>query len=200
MTDGGRTGHRPTAGGNAPRRPGGSRQPGDPDRGALIARMLRVDHAGEYGARRIYEGQIAVLGRGPGTAAIRHMYRQELAHLKRFEALLVERRVRPSALYPLWHVAGFALGATTALLGKHAAMACTVAVEEVINDHYAAQAAKLDTDEADLKATIETFRQEECEHRDTALDQGAEQAPGYAPMSAAIKAGARLAIWLAERI
>jgi len=112
----------------------------------------------------------------------------------------VDRRVRPTALGPLWHAAGFALGAATALLGEKAAMACTVAVEEVIDEHYAGQAEKLGEDEADLRETIEKFRADELGHRDEALAQGAEEAPGYKVLSEAVKAGSRLAIWLSERI
>jgi len=182
------------------RQTGAGRLPGDLEPEALIDRILRVDHAGEYGARRIYEGQLAVLRRTQSGPAIGHMYEQELRHLKRFEELIVERRARPTALQPLWHVTGFALGAATALLGARAAMACTVAVEEVIDEHYIRQAAQLGSDEAELKATIEEFRQDELAHRDTGLAHGAEQAPGYELLSAAIKSGSRLAIWLSERI
>jgi ubiquinone biosynthesis monooxygenase Coq7 len=162
--------------------------------------MVRVDHAGEYGAKRIYEGQLAVLGRTRHGPTIRHMAEQEREHLEAFEKLIVERRVRPTALFPLWHVAGFALGAGTALLGPRAAMACTVAVEEVIDEHYARQAEELGPEEAELKAKIERFRAEELEHRDIGLAHEAEQTPGYALLSAAIKAGSRAAIWLAERV
>ena len=147
-------------------RTGAGRLPGDLEPEALLARMLRVDHAGEYGARRIYEGQLAVLGRAPSAPAIRHMYAQELRHLEAFETLLGERRVRPTALQPLWHVAGFALGAATALMGEKAAMACTVAVEEVICEHYAGQIAQLGDDEAALRETLEDFRAEEIDARD----------------------------------
>lgn len=178
-----------------------ARLPGDPDRAQALARMLRVDQAGEYGARRIYEGQIAVLGRNAGDGSIRRMYEQELAHLERFDSLLVERRVRPTALQPLWHVAGFALGAATAMLGERAAMACTVAVEEVIDEHYASQVAALAEarEEIELRDTLEQFRVEEVEHRDIGLARGAEEAPGYEVLSAAVKAGSRLAIWLSQR-
>jgi ubiquinone biosynthesis monooxygenase Coq7 len=174
--------------------------PGDPPSRERFARMVRVDHAGEYGAKRIYEGQLAVLGRTRHGPTIRHMAEQEREHLEAFETLIVERRVRPTALFPLWHVAGFALGAGTALLGPRAAMACTVAVEEVIDEHYARQAEELGPEEAELKAKIERFRAEELEHRDIGLAHEAEQTPGYALLSAAIKAGSRAAIWLAERV
>ncbi len=174
--------------------------PGDLPRDEMIRRMIRVDHAGEYGARRIYEGQLAVLGRRQDAEPIRHMAAQENRHLDAFDKLIGERRVRPTALHPLWHVAGYALGAATALLGREAAMACTVAVEEVIDEHYRKQAAALGDDDPELKTMIETFRAEEIEHRDIGLAEGAERAPAYDLLKGAIKAGSRMAIWLAERI
>ena len=174
--------------------------PGEPDTAALLARMIRVDHAGEFGARRIYEGQMAVLRHRRSAPLIRRMHEQELQHLKVFEALLVKRRVRPTLLQPLWHLAGFALGAGTALLGERAAMACTVAVETVIDEHYADQAARLGDDEAALKATVEQFRADEIEHRDIGLANGAEQTQGYTVLTTVIKLGARAAIWLSERL
>jgi ubiquinone biosynthesis monooxygenase Coq7 len=187
---------------DAPEQPSasGRRLPGDPTPEAAVKRMIRVDQAGEYGARRIYEGQLAVLGESPSGADIRHMYEQEIRHLETFDQMVAERRVRPTLLQPVWHVAGFALGAATALIGEKAAMACTVAVEEVIDEHYARQAEQLGAEEAGLKQTIETFRAEELEHRDLGLARGAEQAPAYPALSAAIKAGSRLAIWLSERV
>lgn len=174
--------------------------PGDATQRARIARMIRVDHAGEYGAKRIYQGQLAVLGRGPKGDLIRHMQAQEQVHLDAFSALIAKRRVRPTVLLPFWHVAGFALGAATALLGERAAMACTVAVEEAIDEHYAAQAASLGEDEAELRGVIETFRAEELEHRDIGLAHEAEQAPGYRLLSGLIKAGCRVAIAASERV
>lgn len=175
--------------------------PGDLPPAARVKRMIRVDQAGEYGARRIYEGQMAVLGPGhPQHETLRHMHEQELEHLAAFDRMVVERQVRPTALQPLWHVAGFALGAATALMGPKAAMACTVAVEEVIEEHYSRQAEALEEDEEALKDTIETFRAEELEHRDIGLAEGAEETPGYPLLSAGIKAGSRLAIWLSERV
>lgn len=176
------------------------RQPGDPTERERIARIIRVDHAGEYGARRIYEGQLAVLGRTRHAPLLQHMKEQEEEHLRTFSRLIAERRVRPTALLPLWHVAGFVLGAATALLGPRAAMACTVAVEEAIDEHYAAQAAALPEHEAPLRETIERFRAEELEHRDIGLANEAEQAPAYRLLSAAIKAGCKVAIRLSERV
>lgn len=182
------------------------RMPGDPSPSDEMARMLRVDQAGEYGAVRIYQGQMAVLGKTAARPTLSHMLEQEEHHLATFSRLVGERRVRPTLLQPFWHVAGFALGAGTALLGEKAAMACTVAVEEVIDEHYADQVARLDARadtpdaEPDLRQTFETFRQEEIEHRDTGLAHGAENAPGYGLLSAAIKTGSRLAIWLSTRL
>jgi ubiquinone biosynthesis monooxygenase Coq7 len=164
------------------------------------ARMIRVDQAGEYGATRIYRGQLAVLRQGRGAGAIREMAAQEERHLAQFDRLVRERRVRPTALSPLWHLAGYALGAATALLGERAAMACTVAVEEVIDGHYAHQAETLGTSDPELAAAIETARADEIAHRDLALAHDATGAPGYELLSGAIKTGARLAIWLSERL
>lgn len=174
--------------------------PGDPVGRDLAERIIRVDQAGEYGAVRIYAGQLAVLPEGPAKDAVREMAKKEAEHLAAFDELVAERGVRPTALQPIWHVAGFALGAATALLGPRAAMACTVAVEEAIDEHYAGQAKALGTDDPALREAIEKFRQDELEHRDTALKHEAEQAPAYPLLSAAIKSGSRLAIWLSERI
>ena len=185
--------------GRPKRRTGADLLPGDPDREALVERMIRVDQAGEFGAARIYAGQLAVLGKTEDGPVLRHMAEQEQRHLDVFNKMVVDRRVRPTVLYPLWHVAGFALGAGTALLGREAAMACTVAVEEVIDEHYARQRDQLGDDEADLRRTIEEFRREEVEHRDTALDHDARNAPGYELLTGAVKASSRLAIWLSER-
>jgi 3-demethoxyubiquinol 3-hydroxylase len=176
------------------------RLPGDPTARQVVERVIRVDHAGEYGAKRIYQGQLAVLGRGEKGPVLRHMQAQEQVHLDTFSELIARRRVRPTALLPLWHLAGFALGAVTAALGERAAMACTVAVEETIDEHYASQTATLGEDEAPLRETIERFRAEELEHRDIGLEHGAEQAPGYRLITLAIKAGCRLAIKASERI
>jgi ubiquinone biosynthesis monooxygenase Coq7 len=162
--------------------------------------MIRVDHAGEYGAVRIYEGQLAVLGKRGSADLIRHMAEQEQRHLKTFDRLVNERKVRPTALEPLWRVAGYALGLGTALMGEKAAFACTAAVEEAIDEHYASQIAELGERDPELKSTVEDFRADEAAHRQTALDHGAEQAPGYKLLSETIKAGCRIAIKLSERI
>ncbi len=174
--------------------------PGDLSQSDLVKRFIRVNHAGEFGARRIYEGQLAVLKNTKDAAVIEHMKDQELHHLETFEKLIVERKVRPTMLHPLWNVAGFALGVGTALLGPKAAMACTVAVEEVIDEHYADQADQLTEDEGELRETINRFRDEELEHRDTAIDLGGETTPGYPVLRGTIRVGSKLAIWLSERL
>ncbi len=174
--------------------------PGEPSGAELAERIIRVDHAGEYGAKRIYAGQLAVLGNAPSGDAIRAMAASEAEHLAWFDRELTARGVRPTILHPFWHVAGYALGAATALMGPKAAMACTVAVEEAIDEHYAAQEAALGESEPELKAKIVQFHAEELEHRDTALSFDAEKAPGFRAMKTAIKTGCRAAIWLAERV
>jgi 3-demethoxyubiquinol 3-hydroxylase len=169
-----------------------------------IDAMIRVDHAGEFGALRIYAGQLAVLARKPGAEAdvqaIREMAAQEQKHFDIFDAMVKERGVRPTLLEPVWRTAGFALGAATALLGEKAAMACTVAVEDVIDEHYAGQIERLDESEPELKNTIQKFHADECAHRDEALHRGAQQAPAYPLLSAAIRLSCRMAIALSERL
>lgn len=183
-----------------PRETGAGRLPGDPTPRELVARMIRVDHAGEYGAARIYAGQLAVLGHTDKRDLLEHMAAQEAVHLETFGRMIGERGIRPTAMLPLWHVAGYVLGAGTALLGSRAAMACTVAVEEAIDEHYREQVAQLGADESELSATIETFRAEELEHRDIGLEHEAELAPAYRLLSAAIKLGCKIAIRISERV
>ena len=164
-------------------------------------RMLRVDQAGEYGATRIYAGQLAVMGdRAPLAGEIRHMAEHEAEHNAKFDALMAARGVRPTALQPLWNVAGFALGAATALIGPKAAMACTAAVETEIDRHYSAQLDELGDRDPELSEMIAAFREDERDHRDLALANGAEQAPAYPLLSGAIRLGCRIAIRLAERV
>ena len=168
----------------------------------LLAQMIRVDHAGEFGAQQIYAGQLAVLGDSAVSEDLKHMRAQEVAHLRHFEKLMVDRRVRPTLLYPLWHIAGFALGASTALMGEKAAMACTIAVEEVIDEHYAQQINELRDDpaERELVDSLESFRQEEVDHRDLATSRGGIEAPGYGLLRGIIRKGCKTAIWLSERL
>ena len=169
--------------------------------------MIRVDQAGEYGATRIYAGQLAVMGdRGAHAGEIRAMAEQEAGHLAEFDALMARRAVRPTALQPLWSAAGYALGAATALIGPEAAMACTAAVEEEIERHYTRQLDRLEVakgtpdDDSELAGMIERFRADERAHRDAAYAAGAERAPGFPLLSAAIRLGCRAAIRLSERI
>lgn len=176
------------------------RLPGDRPHEERTAQMIRVNHAGEYGAQRIYAGQLAVLGKAPCGELLRHMAAQEQAHLARFSQMMTARRVRPTALIPLWHVAGFALGAATALLGEKAAMACTVAVEAVIDEHYAQQEAQLGDDEKELKDVVAQFRAEEQEHHDTAMAAGAQETPLYPLLTGVVSLQTKLAIWLSTRL
>jgi 3-demethoxyubiquinol 3-hydroxylase len=163
--------------------------------------MLRVDQAGEYGATRIYAGQLAVLRRNsPASKLVSRMAAQEARHLRRFDRLIAERGVRPTALQPIWNVAGFALGAATALISEEAAMACTDAVETEIDRHYGDQLAELGGEDPELAADILEFQAEEVEHRDTAREAGAARAIGYPLLTAAIRAGCRVAIGLSKRI
>lgn len=169
-----------------------------------IARMLRVDHAGEVAARRIYQGQLAVLQQRPqaraAAALIEEMAAKEDVHLAAFDRMMAARQVRPTLLGPVWDVASYGLGVASALLGERAAMACTAAVEEVICEHYQQQINDLGTDDPELSGMITQFHADEQAHRETALAKGAEQAPAYQPLSALIKAGCRIAIKLSERI
>lgn len=174
--------------------------PGDLPEKQRIHRMIRVDQAGEYGAARIYAGQLAVLGKTPSGPVIRAMAAQEQAHLDTFNRLAAERRVRPTVLQPLWHVGGWLLGAGTALLGEKAAMACTVAVESVIDEHYRRQEEQLADTEQELRGMIGSFREDEMHHHDTALAYGAEESPFYSALTALVKAQTKAAIWLSERI
>lgn len=165
--------------------------------------MIRVDQAGEYGATRIYAGQLAVMGdRAPHSGEIRAMAEQEAGHLAEFDALMARRGVRPTALQPIWSAAGYALGAATALLGPETAMACTAAVEEEIDRHYTRQLDRLEAtaEDPELAELIDRFRADERAHRDAALAAGAERAPAYPLLNAAIRLGCRAAIRLSERI
>jgi 3-demethoxyubiquinol 3-hydroxylase len=171
------------------------------DRRPDAASMLRVDQAGEYGATRIYAGQLAVLRRNcPEAKLVARMAAQEKRHLDRFNKLMADRRVRPTALQPVWNVAGFALGAATALMSEEAALACTDAVETEIDKHYRSQLAELGDDDPELSKDIEEFRADELEHRDSARSAGATNALGYPLLTAAIRAGCRMAIQLSKRI
>ena len=165
-----------------------------------IERFLRVDHAGERAAQQIYKGQLAVLANHEMADEIRHMMDQEVEHLETFDSLLNERQVRPSLLDPLWGAAGFTLGVVTAAMGPKAAMACTIAVEEVIGEHYQKQADILGEDERELRVTVEIFRDEELEHRDIAVEHDGREAQHYSLLRKVIQRGCRTAIKIAEKV
>ncbi|XP_033745827.1 5-demethoxyubiquinone hydroxylase, mitochondrial-like isoform X2 [Pecten maximus] len=171
---------------------------------ALVDRIIRIDHAGELGADRIYAGQHAVLGNTATGPVIKKMWDEEKEHLETFEKLIVQHRARPTVMLPIWDVAAFALGAGTAMLGKEGAMACTVAVETVIGEHYNSQLRDLIEDDPEqhkeLIQIIKKFRDDELHHHDTGLAHDAEKAPFYDAMSAVIKIGCKGAIWLSERV
>jgi ubiquinone biosynthesis monooxygenase Coq7 len=177
-----------------------TRRPGDGGEAARKARMIRVDQAGEYGAARIYAGQLAILKGRPEAEAISEMAEKEHQHLARFDDMMIDRAVRPTLLSPIWHVAGYALGAATALAGPKTAMACTEAVEQVIEEHYAAQKEALGTSDGELSTLIDEARADETDHKQRAIAAGARDAPAHGPVTAAIRAGTRVAIWLSERV
>lgn len=163
--------------------------------------MIRVDQAGEFGATRIYQGQLAILGdRHPSSNTIAAMAEQEEKHRAFFDDLIAKRGVRPTALQPFWDVAGFGLGAATAFIGPEAAMACTVAVETEIDKHYQEQLDALGDDDPELSEAIREFQAEELEHKAEALEQGAENAPAYPLMSGIIRLGCKAAIAISKRI
>jgi 3-demethoxyubiquinol 3-hydroxylase len=173
-------------------------------RGRRLREILRVDHAGELGAVHIYRGQQAVFERAPGrerlAGRLAEMQGHEAEHLRAFDAVLTERRVRPTLLAPLWRAGGFAMGAVTALMGEKAAHACTEAVETVIEGHYAGQVEELESREPVLAAELARFRDDEIAHRDEALAEGAREAPGYPVLSAVIGAVCRGAIKVSEKV
>ena len=167
----------------------------------ILEEIIRVDHAGEYGATKIYDGQIAIFGKSSKLGkTIQHMADQEQEHIDKFNELILEHRVRPTALLPIWNIAGFALGASTALMGEKAAMACTVAVEKVIGEHYQEQLDLLGDDQKDLKKIISKFRDDELEHHDIGIEHDAENAPGYKIMSKVIELGCKTAIAISKKV
>lgn len=184
--------------------PGDRKPPASDAPDADIASMIRVNHAGEYGAKQIYAGQLAVLGKKDPKIRklLEHMAEQELAHLQYFENEIVKRKIRPSALQPFWHIAGYAVGALTARIGVEAAMACTVAVEHVISGHYGEQLETLKNNRAEKKlyGKIKQFKAEEEEHHDIGIENDAELAPAYRLLSFMIGRGSKLAIEIAKRI
>jgi len=178
--------------------------PGEGGVDKRLHEMIRVDHAGEFGAVQIYRGQLAVFrnqsGKDRVADLISEMEAGEQVHLETFDRMIFERGVRPTAMAPLWRIMGFGLGAATALMGEKAAHACTVAVEAAIEEHYSEQARALDGVDSELKGVVEKFRLEELEHRDTAIVEGAKNAPGFGILSGAIKFGCKVAIKVSEKI
>jgi len=170
-----------------------------------LKEILRVDHAGEYGAVAIYKGQQAIFGRNQKTqgiaAQLAEMEAEEQLHLDAFDDLLNAHEVRPTAMGPIWQAAGYGLGVVTALMGEKAAHACTEAVETVIEQHYADQIDELenDTDHTELRNRLIQFREDELHHRDVAIEEGAKEAPGYGLLSRVIKAGCHTAITISEK-
>lgn len=178
--------------------------PGEGARRRLLDEMIRVDHAGEFGAVQIYRGQRAVFekigSKSHAASLIAEMEAGEQEHLETFDRMIAERGVRPTLMAPVWRVAGFGLGAITALMGEKAAHACTEAVEEVIEDHYGRQSAALEDVDDELKDVVDRFRADEIAHKETAIGQGARDAPGYEVLSAMIRFGCRTAIRISEKI
>ena len=169
-----------------------------------LEEIIRVDHAGERGAIKIYEGQLLALKTikqdNNLKDKIEEMKEQEKEHLEYFEKEIQKRKIKPTYLLPLWDVMGVALGFGTAILGKKAAMLCTASVEEVIEDHYQNQLKKLGNDEMDLKAKIEKFKEEEVNHKNIAYESGATNKGVYSLMDKIIKTGSRIAITISEKI
>ena len=168
---------------------------------SILEEIIRVDHAGEFGATRIYDGQIAIFGKKSKIGkTIKHMADQEQEHIETFEKLILNHRVRPTALLPIWNVAGYFLGAATAMMGEKAAMACTVAVEKVIGEHYHKQISLLEEDHKKLKATLKKFAQDELEHHDIGIAHNAEKTPGYSILTKFIEMGCKTAIEVSKKI
>ena len=165
----------------------------------LKERIIRVDHAGEYGAKRIYQGQIAFTKNEKTRALLQEMLEHEKEHLDYFENEIKKQQLRPTIFQPMWHVAGYALGAITAIMGEKAAMACTYAVEDVIEDHYQQQIDKLKNEDSELKEKIIKFQAEEVHHKEIAIEYNAQEAPFFSALDKTIRTGSKMAIWLSER-
>jgi ubiquinone biosynthesis monooxygenase Coq7 len=164
-----------------------------------LKRILRVNQAGEYGATRIYAGQLAVL---KNNEPLKEMANQEADHLKIFNQLLIKHKVQPTIFQPVWHVGAYALGMITALMGEKAAHACTIAVETVIDEHYRQQLQELEqeADHQEVRGVIYHCHQDELHHQQTAIEQGGEQAPAFAVINTVVQSISKAAIWLSSRI
>lgn len=168
----------------------------------LIDKIIRVDHAGEYGAQRIYEGQMRALRGSSVYSKIEEMHEQEKKHLEFFTSEMKKRKARPTVMLPIWHIGGYAMGFVTGFMGEKAAMACTVAVEEVIGEHYQNQEEELKPykDEDDLIATIKEFKEEELEHKEIGENHDAKDAPFYPILYSVVKNITKLAVKISEKI
>jgi len=169
-----------------------------------LEEIIRVDHAGERGAIKIYEGQLLALKTIKQDEELKDMIEDmkehEKEHLEYFEKEIKKRKIKPTYLLPLWDVMGVALGFGTALIGKKAAMVCTASVEEVIENHYQNQLKKLGNDESVLKAKIEKFKNDESNHKNIANEAGATKKGLYSVMDKIIQASSRIAITVSEKI
>ena len=170
----------------------------------ILEEIIRVDHAGERGAIKIYEGQLLALNTiihdNDLKYKIEEMKEHERKHLEYFEKEIQKRKVKPTYLLPLWDLMGVGLGFGTALLGKKSALLCTASVEEVIEKHYQDQLKKLGNDEKDLKKKIEEFKGDEINHKNIAYESGATNNGIYSIMDKLIKTGSRIAITISEKI
>jgi len=170
----------------------------------ILEEIIRVDHAGERGAIKIYEGQLLALNTiredNNLKRIIEEMKEQEKEHLEYFEKEIQKRNMKATYMLPLWDLMGVSLGFGTALLGKKAAMLCTASVEEVIENHYENQLSKIGEDEKDLKTKIEKFKGDEVNHKNTAYESGATKSGLYSIMDKIIRTGSKIAITISEKI
>ena len=170
----------------------------------ILEEIIRVDHAGERGAIKIYEGQLLALNTIKEDEnlkkKIEEMKEHEEEHLKYFEKEIQKRKIKPTYLLPLWDIMGISLGFGTAMLGKKAAMLCTASVEEVIENHYENQVNKLGEDELELKEKIEKFKEDEINHKNIAYNAGASNKGIYSIMDKVIRTSSKIAITISEKI
>ena len=169
-----------------------------------VEEFIRVDHAGERGAVKIYEGQLLALNTLVKDESLKktieEMKVHEKEHCEFFENEIKKRNIKPTKFLPLWDLLGVGLGFSTTILGKKAAMLCTASVEEVIDKHYLDQISQLGPEEEELKKKITKFRQDELDHKDIAYEEGATKKGFYAIMDRIIKTGSKLAINISEKI
>lgn len=169
---------------------------------SFISQLIRVNHAGEFGAKRIYEGQMQYLKCHKDLRVVYNMYKQELRHLDFFNNQLIKRGIRPTLLMPLWNKLAFMLGAITAKIGSKAVMVCTAAIEEVIEEHYQIQINELKKipKEKKLLKQIKKIQREEIEHKEIAINNDCINSHGYAILSTCIKKASKYAIWLSKKL